>query len=96
MTVLHIEHGRNIEGKHDWYGYCDPANWEPGYSFPFGTFSVGVFKWVPKSRKGIKKGSIILRVSGDTEHPYRVHQLAELLCDKLDKGWKPDKKEFKT
>lgn len=49
------------------------------------TFSVGVFQWLPKaSAKGLKKSKTI-RVKGYVADPGRVYEMAEQLCQRLNR-----------
>lgn len=45
------------------------------------TFSVGVFQWLPKSsRKGLKRGKVVRRISGYTSDPEPVYTEARAEC----------------
>lgn len=72
-------------GEWDYYGACDPAH----YNVPAGfmgheTFSVGIFRWVPKSGPGLKRGRIVARVSGLTSDPESVYQQARAKIAELN------------
>ena len=74
--------------KHDFDGQC--------IGRPFETFSVGLFEWLPKSsRKGLKRSKVKVRVRGYTTQRQEVFEFAKKLCEKLDNGWKPEKKEYR-
>ena len=83
---------RKQAGKHDWSGSCYPKDGN-GWNH---TFSVGIFKWLPKStRKGLKRSAVIYRVRGYTEDPKSVYYRAESLCDEMDGGYIPKTKSEK-
>jgi len=67
-------------GKHDYdkENSLSEAGWNK-------TFSVGIFKWELKSNgKSMKKGKIVVRVSGLVEHKERVFDYAEKVVKDLD------------
>lgn len=79
-------------GRHDFSG-----GYAPGNSRPYGnnceTFSVGIFKWVPKSNgKGLKKSTVVHRVKGYSSSPDIVYDAAQKLCEKMDNGFVPKNK----
>lgn len=72
---------------YDWAydGHCKPQN-GVNYSSMWATFSVGVFQWLPKARgKGLKRGKVVKRFSGPTNHPEIVYQKAEAYIAELCK-----------
>ena len=71
--------------KHDWSGHCDGR-------LGMATFSVGIFQWIPKVKKGLKKTAVKYRVRGYASNPQKVYQRAEEVCDYLDSGNVLDKK----
>jgi hypothetical protein len=76
--------------KHYYSGSCGP-----GYSrmTPFETFSVGIFKALPKSNgKGFKKSAVIYRIKGRSDDPQAVFSRADKVCSMMDDGWVPSKK----
>ena len=76
---------RKFEGKHDYSGSCAPDG--PEYYSNQKIFSVGVFQWLPKANgKGLKKSAVKFRVKGYSSQPEKVYDLAEMICDKYDKG----------
>jgi hypothetical protein len=77
---------RKEAGKHDYSG-----SWAPDKSHHAAeTFSVGIFRWVPKaSGNGLKKTAVKMRVRGYSSDPKQVYRLAEIFCDMLDRGEDP-------
>lgn len=75
-------------GTHDYSGACAPETTSSGRSKTHGfeTFSVGIFEWLEKSRGGVKKGKVKVRVSGPTSEPEKVYTCAKAICVALDKG----------
>ena len=75
-------------GKHDYDK--ESALSEPGWNK---TFSVGIFKWELKSSgKEMKKGKIIVRVSGEVEKAEDVFNKADEIVKDLDRGsWRGKK-----
>jgi hypothetical protein len=79
-------------GKHDYDGGYKPEN-----SLPFGetckTFSVGIFRWLPKvNGKGLKRSAVIFRVKGPVSMEEKVYETAESLCENFDSGVIPAQK----
>jgi len=76
--------------KHDYTGRCAPEN----YGNPrFGTFSVGIFQWIPKaSGKGLKKSAVKFRVKGSVTEATMVYWTAKNMCARMDNGFKPTNK----
>lgn len=70
-------------GRHAYFGSCAPG--EGGWSGQQ-SFSLGVFEWLPKSRGGVKKSKIKVRVSGQVSDPEPVYERAKAICDDLDAG----------
>ena len=69
-------------GKHDYDK--ESALTESGWNK---TFSVGIFKWEIKNNgKSMKKGKIIIRISGLVENKEKVFEMAESVVKKLDEG----------
>lgn len=82
---------RKQAGRYGWSGACTPGGiMISGQN----TFSVGIFKWLPKaSGKGIKCGPVIYRIKGSVRHPERVYKRAEFICEAMDRGiWQMDRK----
>lgn len=77
-------------GKHDYDGSYAPGN---SWYHP-DTFSVGIFKWVPRLDGKPKRSPVIIRVKGFFDYPRAVHRVANELCEKLDNGWTPDQKTY--
>jgi len=71
--------------KHDYSGSCCPKN---GYGRLCGqnTFSVGIFQWLPKSKDGLKKSAVKVRVYGYVSNPEPVYEMAYSICEALDAG----------
>lgn len=71
--------------RHDFSGMCAPDDQGVCWSK---TFSVGIFKWVPKSnpKKELKKTAVIHRVKGPVSQAERVYEVAGNTCDILDAG----------
>lgn len=59
---------------------CKP---EPGEK----TLFVGIFQWIPKKGKGIKRSKSVCRVSGLVEEADLVYQRAEEICGFFNKWW---------
>jgi hypothetical protein len=87
---------RKREGKYDYDGACKPGGTQTLGSQE--TFSVGVFKWLPKAGgKGLKRSPVIYRVKGRMSQPEKVYDRAEELCDWLDgQVWRPTKRRCET
>jgi len=81
---------RKQEGKHDYSGSYDPnALVKPPYSGSARTFSVGIFKWLPRANgKGLKKSAVVYRIRGLRSYPEEVYDAAERCCTYLDNGGK--------
>lgn len=72
-------------GKHGYDGKCAPDGSE--YNYPWKTFSVGVFEWLPMAKgKSLKKGKVKVRVAGRTNEAERVYKRANTIVDMLDRG----------
>lgn len=71
-------------GKHD-YDKAAATDWA---SSTAETFSIGIFKWVPKSnpKNGVKRSAVVLRVTGPTSESDEVLKAAEWAVGKLDEG----------
>ena len=68
--------------KHDYSGSCAPT-----HPYAGGSFSVGIFQWVPKaSGKGLKKTAVKYRVKGFSSNPEPVYARAEEICRMFDEG----------
>lgn len=78
-------------GKHGFDGACAPGrSGTTGY-----TFSVGVFPWIPKKgRPGVKRGKVVVRVSGSTSEVEKVYAEAEKVALLLDDGRYKGPKSF--
>ena len=74
--------------KHDFDGSCAPVQGSVGW----GTFSVGIFEWIPKSRKGLKKSAVKYRIRGRVSNANAVYDRARIVCKKFDDGWFPKSK----
>jgi hypothetical protein len=57
-------------GTWDWYGAYDPAHHRHA---PSVLFSIGVFQWLPKQGKGVKRGKSVARFTGPVSHPQGVY-----------------------
>jgi hypothetical protein len=79
-----------VVGQHDYFGACDPAHGDAAAARTgervAETFSVGVFEWRPKKRRGLKPGPVKVRVRGLTSNPIAVYRRAKEVCDELDSG----------
>ena len=70
--------------RYDFSGEFDPRK---NHNYSFKTFSVGIFKWIPKaSGKGLKKSAVVYRVKGNVSDANKVYAMANKICDLLDKG----------
>jgi len=73
-------------GKHGFSGACDPSS-NKKWAVYTGTFSLGIFEWVPKADgKGFKKSAVKVRVSGATSRAEAVRAKAEEIAKLLDSG----------
>lgn len=82
-----------VANKHGFDGSCAPGSMA-GWSGQVG-FSVGVFQWLPKSGgKGLKKGSVKVRIKGYMHDADKVYEKAREVCAKLDAGWVPERKSI--
>ena len=51
----------------------------------FSSFSVGIFRWLPKaSGKGLKKSAVMYRVKGDPSNLEPVYKRAKEICEEFD------------
>lgn len=72
--------------KHGYSGSCTPKN---SYATQ-GTFSVGIFQWIPKaSGKGLKKSTVKFRIKGNVVDAEKVYCKAKELCESLNRGITP-------
>ena len=70
-------------GKYGFSGACRPGRGWSGQN----TFSVGIFKWIPKaSGSGLKKTAVRVRVIGSTSRPEMVDARAAEIVKELDAG----------
>lgn len=60
------------------------------------TFSVGIFEWIPKSTKGLKKSPVKVRVSGPTSQPEMIYKKAREIVAQLDAGTYTGPKKVKV
>lgn len=71
-------------GKHGWRSACHPKHIQHDL---FGTFSVGIFQWVPKaSGFGVKPSKVLVRVSGPGTMPGAVDARVAQIIQELDAG----------
>jgi len=78
------------EFMYDFDGSCAPGGVWGGLH---GTFSVGIFQWLPKSsNKGLKRSPVKYRVSGSTHKAETIYSRARVLCNEFNKGIFPKKK----
>ena len=68
----------------------NPGEWDyfgdtPWDSKKWGTYSVGIFQWIPKSKKGVKKSTVQFRLIGDSGDRSAV-DAAESICKALNEG----------
>ena len=71
---------------HDFDGECAPAI--GGTYTGCEGFSVGIFRWIPKtSGRGLKKGKVIYRVRGKTNDAERVYAQAREMCKIFDDAY---------
>jgi len=69
-------------GLYDFDGAYTPGN---ASMFHRQTFSVGIFRWVPKaSGKGVKRSAVIKRIRGLMSNPEDVYRRAQAECDRLN------------
>jgi hypothetical protein len=66
-------------GTWDFYG---DTNWQED---KWETYSIGIFQWIPKSGKGVKKSKSIFRVIGYTSDRSAL-AAAEAICEALNEG----------
>lgn len=72
------------EDKHDFDGECMPSGSQAFGNFS--TFSVGIFRWLPKaSGKGLKKSKVIYRVRGKVDNAELMYARAREVCKLFDK-----------
>ena len=70
-------------GDYAFDGACLPGIYKHSN---FERFSIGVFQWEAKSsRKGLKRGKVILRIRGITEAPTEVYARAQFYVDGMKK-----------
>jgi len=67
--------------QYDFSGSCAPGN-TSGWN---NTFSFGIFQWLPKKRRGLKRGKVIKRIKGLCSEVEEVKKRAQDYCDKLNK-----------
>lgn len=72
-------------GQWDYSGSCAPARHESGYH-GMSTFTLGIFQWIPKSKKGVKKANVQIRVVGKTSDPRIAYERADHICRDLNAG----------
>lgn len=72
-------------GTHGFDGECIPGK-AHAYGVNHKTFSVGVFEWLPKYRKGLKAGKVKVRVRGLTADPDPCLKRAAEIAAQLDAG----------
>ena len=74
---------------HDFDGSCAPVKG----GVEWGTFSVGIFQWIPKSSgKGLKRSAVKYRIRGRVSNAGSVYSRARTVCKKFDDGWFPKSK----
>lgn len=69
-------------GKHYFDGSLRPV---PGCRSQNDWFSVGLFECVP-AKHGVKRGPVLIRVTGNNNKAYLVYKTANHYCLKLDSG----------
>lgn len=79
--------GEKAVGQYDYDGACAP--WESVFPGTHDTFSVGIFQVEAKTRgSALKRGKVLIRVSGDMDKPELVLDRADMICDLLNSGKK--------
>lgn len=74
-------------GWHDFDGEWAPVHHPTSREVPGSRFSVGVFKWVRTvDGRGIKRGPVLVRVSGPVTEEAEVYRMAAQVCFQLDSG----------
>ena len=68
----------------DYDGTCAPGRSYASHS----TFSVGIFQWIPKKTRGLKKSKVIYRIRGYTSEPEKVYAKANRLIELLNENYK--------
>jgi len=68
-----------VAGLWDYDGSCAPTSFT---KVPWNrTFSVGIFQWVPRSsKKEVKRGMTVKRITGRVSDPEAVYAKAEAYC----------------
>lgn len=69
-------------GKHGWSASCAPG----GGSYSYNTFSIGVFQWIPRSRDGVKRGPVLVRVRGSSASAQKMFDRANEIAEQLNAG----------
>jgi hypothetical protein len=83
-VVFYFLEYQHKTGSYSFSGSCAPI---PGTCGPWETFSVGIFQWQEKARgPGLKPGKAIIRVTGSTDNPSAVYEMAMDLCRRLQDG----------
>ena len=67
---------RKKEYCYDWRGSWAGMN--------SASFSVGIFRWMPKKSGGLKRSAVVYRIKGIQATKDKVFKRAEYLCDQLD------------
>lgn len=79
-----------VAGQWDFDGACAPdEDGESSKSF-FGTFSLGIFQWVPKAggrglRGEVKRSKVVRRVKGDQIAPEKAYEKARRIVAELNR-----------
>lgn len=82
-----MAHDKPELGRHGFFGSGDPgpeSNCQ--HHSHYKTFSLGVFRWLPKYGGGLKKGKVLVRVSGPCGDRDAVVARAREIAALLDAG----------
>jgi hypothetical protein len=72
-------------GKHAFDGACAPR--EGANISGQGTFSLGIFEWIPTAnKKGVKRSAVKVRVKGWVSSSGMVYAAARRIVKRLDEG----------
>ena len=72
-------------GKYDYDGGCAPCL--GGTYKGQETFSIGIFRWLPKaSGKGLKRGKVVYRIRGKVSDAEKVYSRAQEICRSIDES----------
>ena len=65
----------------DYDGACAPGN----YGMNGTTFSLGIFQWIPKKSKGLKRSKVVYRIKGYSNNPDKTFDKAKKVIKYLNK-----------